>query len=70
MHKEMTDQELKESMKTITKIAGVKLSDERIERDLSAYKTFLSNVDLIKTVEVTVEDEPMPLFQLKKKGQK
>ncbi len=69
MHKEMTDQELKESMKTITKIAGVKLSDERIERDLSAYKTFLSNVDLIKTVEVTVEDEPMPLFQLKK-GQK
>ncbi len=70
MHKEMTDQELKESMRTITKIAGVKLSDERIERDLSAYKTFLSNVDLIKTVEVTVEDEPMPLFQLKKKGQK
>ncbi len=66
MHKEMTDQELKESMKTIARIAGVKLSDERIDRDLPAYRTFLSNVDLIKTVEVAVEDEPMPLFQLKK----
>ena len=66
MHKEMTDQEIKETMKTIAKVAGLKLSDERIDRDLPAFKNFLSDFDAIKTVDLAVENEPSTVFRLRK----
>lgn len=69
MHKDMTDQELKETMKTIAKTAGLNLSQERIDRDLSAFKNFLSDFDAMSNVTLAVEDEPGPVFRLRR-GQK
>ena len=37
MHKNMTDQELKEAMKQMAKIAGLDLSQERIDQDLASF---------------------------------
>ncbi len=70
MHKEMTDQEVKESMRSIAKVAGLKLSEERIERSLPVLKNFLSDVDSISTVNLTVEDEPSTIFRSKKRPQR
>ncbi len=41
MHKNMTDQELKEAMKQMAKIAGLDLSQERIDQDLGSFKRHL-----------------------------
>ncbi len=70
MHKAMTDQELKETMKTIAKVAGVNLSEERIDRDLPAFKTFLSDVDAMSSVTLALEDESSMIFRLKKQPAK
>ncbi|MGH7775259.1 MAG: hypothetical protein ACREQA_23780 [Candidatus Binatia bacterium] len=70
MHKAMTDQELKETMKTIAKVAGLNLTDERIDRALPAFKNFLSDFDAIKNVELAVEDESSMIFRLKKQPAK
>lgn len=70
MHKEMTDQEIKETMKTIAKVAGLKLSEERINRALPAFKDFLSDFDAISNVNLAVEGEPSTIFRLKKRAQR
>ena len=67
MHKEMTDQEIKETMKTISKVAGLKLSDDRIDRALPAFKSFLSDFDAIQGVDLAVEIAPSTGFRLKKR---
>ncbi len=56
MHKDMTDQELKETMKTIAKTAGLNLSQERIDRDFTAFKHFLSDFDAIKSIKLAVKE--------------
>lgn len=66
MHKNMTDAEVKEAMKAIAKTAGLNLSDERIEIDLSAFKGHLAAVDALNAVDVALEDEPSSTFRLKK----
>ena len=66
MHKNMTDAEVKEAMKAIAKTAGLNLSDERIEIDLSAFKSHLTAVDALNAVDVALEDEPSSTFRLKK----
>ena len=66
MHKNMTDQELKEAMKQMAKIAGLDLSQERIDQDLSSFKRHLAAIDAVHEVELELEDEPIPTFRLKK----
>jgi hypothetical protein len=56
-------------MKTIAKTAGLNLSQERIERDLTAFKNFLSDFDAMSNVTLALEDEPGPVFRLRR-GQK
>ena len=66
MHKEMSDDEIKEAMKAMAKFSGVNLSQERIDRDLPAFKDFMSDFDAVRNVKLAVEDEPVMVFRLKK----
>ena len=52
MHKNMTDQELKEAMKQMAKIAGLDLSQERIDQDLGSFKRHLEAIDAVHEVEL------------------
>ena len=54
----MSDDELKQLMKHLANAIGLDLSDERIERDLVAYKDHLAASDRIKTVALPIEAEP------------
>ncbi len=68
MHKNMTDEEIKEAMKQTAKVAGLDLSDERIEADLSHMKSHLDAIDVVAEVSLKLEDEPVPTFRLEKKS--
>ncbi|MCH8820154.1 MAG: hypothetical protein IIB03_07535 [Acidobacteria bacterium] len=68
MHKNMTDEEIKEVMKQTAKFAGLDLSDERIEADLSNMKRHLDAIDVVSEVNLKLEDEPVPTFRLEKKS--
>jgi len=54
----LTDAELKQLMKQLARAAGMELSDDRIDRDLVAYKGHLAAMDRIRSVPLTIEAEP------------
>ena len=64
----MTDGELKQVMKQLAKVAGLDLSDERVERDLVAYKGHLAAIEKIRTVDLPIEAEPAQRFVLKRQA--
>ncbi len=66
MHKGMSDDEIKEAIKIMAKFSGVNLSQERIDRDLPAFKNFMSDFDAVRSVKLAVEDEPAMILRLKK----
>ncbi len=66
MHKNMSDDELKEAMKVMAKFSGITIGAERIERDLPAFKAFMSDYDTIRAVKLAVEDEPAMVLRLPK----
>ncbi len=68
MHKNMTDEEIKQVMKQTAKFAGFDLSDERIEADLSTMKRHLDAIDAVAEVNLKLEDEPVPTFRLEKES--
>ena len=58
MAETLTDADLKTLIKHLSKVAGLDLSDDRVDRDLSAYKGHLAAIDRIKTVDLPIEAEP------------
>ncbi len=64
MHENMTDQELKEAMRHMAKIAGLDLTEDRLEKDLSSFKRHLAAIDAVHEVELELEDDPIPAFRL------
>ena len=50
----------------MAKIAGLDLSQERIDQDLASFKSHLAAIDAVHEVELELEDEPIPTFRLKK----
>jgi hypothetical protein len=70
MHKEMSDDELREAMKIMAKFSGINLSAERIDRDLPAFKNFMSDCDAVRAVKLAVEDEPVMVLRLKRSSAK
>jgi len=54
----MTDDELKQLMKQLATAIGLDLTDERVDRDLVAYKSHLAASDRIKSVALPIEAEP------------
>jgi hypothetical protein len=63
-----TDAEIKQAMKTIAASTTLKLTDERIDRDLAVYKTHLAAIEAIRSVALPLEAEPAPIVVLFKKG--
>ena len=66
MPSNLTDAELKQAMKVLARMAGLNLSDERIDLDLAAYKGHLAAIDAIRTVDLPVEAEPATMVVLKR----
>ena len=54
----LTDAELKQLMKQLARVGGLDLSDERIDRDLVAFKTHLAAHEKIRAVPLALEAEP------------
>jgi hypothetical protein len=54
----LTDAELKQLMKQLAAATGLVLTDERVDRDLIAYKSHLAAIDRIKAVPLPMEAEP------------
>jgi hypothetical protein len=54
----LTDVELKQLMKQLARVAGLDLTDERVDRDLVAYKGHIAANDRIRDVSLPVEAEP------------
>jgi len=54
----MSDDEIRQLIRQLSKAIGLELSDERVERDLVAYKSHLAAIDRIKTVALPIEAEP------------
>ncbi len=54
----LTDAELKQLMKHLARVVGLDLSDERVDRDLPAYKSHLAANEKIRAVPLAVEAEP------------
>lgn len=62
----MTDAEIKQAMRAIAAVNGLPLSDERIERDFSTYKSYLVALENITRVPLPMDAEPMTVVALKK----
>lgn len=65
MSPQMTDADLKQLMKQLASVTGLDLSDERVDRDLVAYKGHLAANEKIRAVPLALEAEP---FARLKKG--
>lgn len=62
----MTDAEIKQAMRAIAAVNGLRLSDERIERDFATYKSYLTALENIKRADLPIEAAPMPIVVLKR----
>ena len=58
MSPQMTDADLKQLMKQLANVTGLDLSDERVDRDLVAYKGHLAANEKIRAVPLSLEAEP------------
>lgn len=54
----MSDAELKALIKQLAHSAGLELTDDRVERDLVAFKTHLAAIERIRSVALPIEAEP------------
>ena len=61
---DLTDEDIKAIMKSISVANGRPLSDERIEADLPAYKNYLAAIARLSAYPFKVEDEPAFHFSL------
>jgi hypothetical protein len=62
----MTDEELKAAMRSIAKLTGLNLNEERIERDLATFKLQCAALERLSKFELRMEAEPSMMFRLKK----
>jgi hypothetical protein len=59
----LSDSELKELIKQLARAVGLDLTDERVERDLVAFKTHLAAIERIRSVDLPLEAEPFVKLQ-------
>ena len=60
----VTDSDIKQAMKALATVTGLKLTDERIDSDLPAYKSYLAAMETIQRVDLSIETEPIPIVVL------
>jgi hypothetical protein len=54
----LSDGELKDLIKQLARTVGLELTDDRVERDLVAFKTHLAAIERIRSVALPIEAEP------------
>ena len=59
----LSDSELKELIKQLARAVGLDLTDERVERDLVAFKTHLAAIERIRSIALPIEAEPFVKLQ-------
>ncbi|MBI4528752.1 MAG: hypothetical protein HY695_33560 [Deltaproteobacteria bacterium] len=64
--KAMSDEELEQMIRHLSKAANLGLSEERVGAALPAFKMQLKWIELLNTVDLSMEAEPAPVFQLKR----
>ncbi len=70
MYKKMSEEELKEIIRRLGKIADLSISEERIQILLPAFRAQLEWISTLNAFELPVEAEPSPIFRLKKRTAK
>lgn len=55
---QLSDAELKQLIKQLARAAGLDLADDRVERDLVAFKTHLAAIERIRSIDLPMEAEP------------
>lgn len=63
MAPQLSDAELTHLIKQLARIVGLDLTDDRVERDLAAFKTHLAAIDRIRSVALPIEAEPFVKLQ-------
>ena len=64
----LTDPELKGLMKQLARVSGLDLTDERVDRDLVAYKGHLAAIERINRIDLPITIEPASMFVLKRQA--
>lgn len=57
------DVELKQLIKQLARTVGLELTDDRVERDLVAFKSHLAAIERIRAVALPIEAEPFVKLQ-------
>lgn len=58
MQAHTSDTDLKQLLKEYARLVGLPLSDDRVERDLVAFKTHLAAIERIRAVVLPMEADP------------
>lgn len=58
------DHELKELMRQLAKVAGLNLTEDRIENDLPQFRVQLGWIETLDSFHVALESEPSPATRL------
>lgn len=66
----ISDQELKEIIRTLARAADLDLSDERIEAVLPQFKSQMEWIETLKSFRLPLEAEPAIVFQPKRRAPK
>lgn len=64
----MTDQEIRRIMSAIAAAAGLDLSEERIERALPVYRSYLQAMESIRRIDLPLEAEPAGIIVPRRDG--
>ncbi len=67
------DDEIKNLMRQLSKVAGLNLTEERIENALPQFRVQLSWIDTLNSFHLTLESQPSPASHLspwRKEGKK
>lgn len=67
MYKEMSEEELKEIIRGLGKIADLSISEERIQILFPAFRAQLEWISTLNAFKLPMEAEPSSIFQLKKR---
>ena len=64
MLKNAPDHEIKDLMRQLSKVAGLNLTEERIENDLPQFRVQLGWIDTLNAFHLTLESQPSPATHL------
>ena len=65
MHSSAPDDEIKALMRQLSKVAGLNLTEERIQNDLAQFRVQLGWIESLDAFHLPLESQPSPAIHLK-----